>query len=113
SQTSDLQLQTVAFLRSPSFEEGAELSAPGRMSKLAQRLRFDLADALAGDGEALTHLFERVLAAVADAEPHLDHLLFARRERLEDRLGLFLQVQVDHRFGRRHHLAILDEIAKM
>src|SRR5947209_1946563 len=83
------------------------------MPELPQRLRFDLADALAGDGEALTDLFERVLAAVADAEAHLDNLLFARRERLEHRLGLLLQVQIDHRFGGRHDLAILDEIAQM
>src|SRR3546814_10242203 len=27
--------------------------------------------------------------------------------------SLFLQVEIDHRFGRRHHLAIFDEIAQM
>src|SRR5262245_1406586 len=83
------------------------------MTELAQRLGLDLPDALAGDGEALADFFERVLAAVADAEPHLDHLLLARRERLQYRLGLLLEVQVDHRFGRRDDLAILDEVAKM
>src|SRR5438094_7292939 len=83
------------------------------MTQLAERLRFDLADALARDREALTDLFERVLAAVADAEPHLDDFLFARRERLEDRLGLLLQIQVDHGLGRRHDLASFDEIAQM
>src|SRR5262245_18837322 len=83
------------------------------MPQLAQRLRFDLPDALARDREALADLLERVLAAVADAEPHLDHLLLTRRERLEHRLGLLLEVEVDHRFGRRHHLPILDEVAEM
>src|SRR6185436_9664296 len=74
---------------------------------------FDLPDALAGDREALADFLERVLAAVADAEAHLDDLLFARRERLEHRLGLFLQVQVDDRLGGGDHLAILDEVAQM
>src|SRR5262245_27534217 len=83
------------------------------MAKLPQRLRLDLPDAFAGDGEALADLFEGVLAAVADAEPHLDDLLLARRQRLQHRLGLLLEIQIDDRFGRRHHLAILDEIAKM
>ena len=36
------------------------------MTQLAERLRLDLADALAGDRETLADLFERVLAAVAD-----------------------------------------------
>src|SRR5262245_32827585 len=83
------------------------------MTQLAERLRFDLADALARDSEALTYFLERVLAAVADAEPHLDHLLLARRQRLQHRLGLFLEIEVDHRFGGRDDLPILDEVAQM
>src|ERR1700758_3793858 len=83
-------------LRRSPLEERAQLAASRRMTQLAQRFRLDLADALAGDGEALADLLERVLAAVADAEPHLDDLLLARRERLQNRLGLFLQLQVDH-----------------
>src|SRR5713101_5719680 len=99
--------------RSPSLEERAQLPAPRRMAQLAERLGLDLSDALAGDREALADLLERVLAAVAHTEPHLDDLLFARRQRLEHRFGLFLQIQVDDRFGRRNHLAILDEVAEM
>src|SRR5258707_14865554 len=83
------------------------------MSQLSECFGLDLPDALARDREALADLFERVLAAVADAEPHLDHLLLARRERLEHRLGLLLEVQVDDRFGRRDDVAVLDEVAKM
>src|SRR5262245_42532373 len=79
----------------PSFEERPQLAAPRWMPQFPERLRLDLADALARHGEALADLLEGVLAAVADAEAHLDHLLFARRERLEHRLGLFFQVQVD------------------
>src|ERR1700686_693013 len=93
----------------PTLEKCPELAAARRMPELAQRFGFNLTDALAGDGEALADLFERVLAAVPDTEPHLDHLLFARRERLEDGLGLLFEIQVDHRFGRRHDLTVLDE----
>src|SRR5580704_4447418 len=97
----------------PSLEKCPELAAARRMPELAQRLGFDLTDALAGDGEALADLFERVLAAVPNPEPHLDHLLFARRQRLEDGFGLLLEIQVDHRFGRGDDLAVLDEVAEM
>src|SRR6188474_2509795 len=83
------------------------------MTQLAQRLGLDLAYAFAGDREVLAHLFERMLAAVADAEAHLDDLLFARRQRLQHRLGLFLQVEIDDRFRRRHRGAVLDEVAEM
>ena len=38
------------------------------MTQLAERFGFDLADALARDREALAHFFERVLAAVLQAE---------------------------------------------
>src|SRR5262245_57294922 len=80
-----------------AFEERAQLAAPRGVTELPQRLRLDLPYALARDREALADFLERVLAAVADAEPHLDHLLFARGQRLEHRFGLFLQIQVDHR----------------
>src|SRR5207249_4695657 len=84
----------------------AKLSAPRRMPELPQRFRFNLPDALARDGEALADFFQRVFAAVAHAEAHLDDFLLARRERLEHRLGLLLEIQVDDRFGRRDHLPI-------
>src|SRR5436190_24238669 len=100
-------------LRCPAFEKCAQLAAPRRMPQLSERLGLDLPDAFAGDREALADFFECVLAAVADAEAHLDDLLLARRQRLEHRFGLFLQIEVDHRFGRRDDLAILDEIAQM
>src|SRR6476646_4803323 len=86
-------------LRSPSLQKRPQLAAARRMSQLPERFRLDLADALARDREALAHFLERVLAAVADAEAHLDHLLLARRQRLQHRLGLLFQVQVDDRLG--------------
>src|SRR5262245_10689040 len=97
----------------PSLEKRPELAAARRVPQLAQRLGLDLADALARDGEALADLLERVLAAVADTEPHLDHLLLARCQRLQDRFGLLLQVQIDDRLCRRYDLPILDEVAEV
>src|SRR6266567_3724040 len=44
-----------------AFDEGFELAAARRMTQLAERLGFDLADALAGDLEALAYFFEGVL----------------------------------------------------
>jgi hypothetical protein len=35
------------------------------------------------------------------------------RQRLEDRLRLLFQIQVDDRLSRRHDLPILDEVGKM
>src|SRR5262245_45851119 len=83
------------------------------MAELAERLRLDLPDALARDGEALADFLERVLRAFADAKAHLDDALLARRERLEDVVRLLLEVEVDHRIGRRHDVRVWDEIPKM
>jgi hypothetical protein len=79
---------TAAYcaLRPPAFEERLQLAAAGRVAQLAERLRFDLADAFTRDGEVLADLFEGVFVAFADAETHLDDPLFARRQRLETAL---------------------------
>src|SRR5438876_1275445 len=101
------------LLSGPSFQKSPQFPASGRVAQLPERLGLDLTDPLARHGEALTHLFERVLAPVADAEAHLDHLLLARRKSFQHRLGLLLQIEIDDRFGRRHDLPILDEVAEM
>src|SRR6202522_1746314 len=83
------------------------------MPQLAQGLGFDLPDTLPGYLEALTYFLQRMLGAILQAEAHLDHTLFARRQSTQHLRGVFLQVDADHRFGRRHCLAIFDEVAKM
>src|ERR1700730_19195350 len=83
------------------------------MPQLAQRLGLDLPDALASYLEALTYFFQRMLGAIFQAEAHLDHSLFARSQSTQHLRGIFLQVDADHRFGRRDCLAIFDEVAKM
>src|SRR5437762_6080946 len=80
-----------------AFEEGTQLARTRGVPQLAQRFRFDLADAFAGNGERLADFFERVLAAVVQAKPHLDDFFLAWRQRLQHRRSLFLQVQIDDR----------------
>src|SRR6266498_2162704 len=79
------------------FQERLQLLGPRRMPKLAQRLRLDLPDALTGDVEGATDLLERVLGSVADAEPHLQDLLLARGERLQNSARLVLQIRHENR----------------
>src|SRR5688572_19014732 len=82
------------------------------VAQLAQRLRLDLADALARDREALADLLEREVGALADAEAHPQDLLLARRERREHLARLLLEADRHRGVGRRHALSILDEIAE-
>src|SRR6266496_5753054 len=95
------------------LQEGLQLARPRGMPQLAERLGLDLADALAGDREALAHLLEGVLGAVAQPEAHLDDPLLAGGQGLEQRLRLLLEVDVDHGLGGRDHVAVLDEVAQM
>src|SRR5690606_37090170 len=61
------------------IQEAPELPAPRRVFQLAQRLRLDLADAFARDGELLAHFLQRVVGVHADPEAHPEHTLLARR----------------------------------
>ena len=96
-----------------AVHEGAEFARTGWVAQLAQGLRFDLADALAGDGKGLADFFQRVFAAIFEAEAHLDDLLFARGQGAQDLRGLVLEVHVDDGLGGRDYGAILDEISKV
>ena len=51
------------------------------MTKLSQGLGFDLADPFPSNGKILPDFFQSVLAAVFEAEAHLDDFLFARSQR--------------------------------
>src|SRR5436305_15326664 len=83
------------------------------MPQLPQRLSLDLPDTLAGDCERLSDFFERVLAAVFKAKPHLDDLLLARRQSAKHVRSLVFQVDVDDSFRRRNNRAVFDEVAKV
>ena len=59
--------------------------------KLAQRLRLDLADALAGDLELLPDFFERAAAAIVEAEAQVQHFPLAHGQRVEHVLHLLFE----------------------
>src|SRR5690554_2515941 len=68
-----------------------ELAAAGRMAQLAQRLRLDLADALARHAEVLADLLQRVVLPVLQPEAHLQHLALAVTQPVQQVLHLLLQ----------------------
>src|SRR6185436_12542367 len=69
-----------------------EPPAARRVTELAERLRLDLANALAGDVEERAHLFERALrAVVGEPESQAYDLRFARRQRLQHLVHLVAQ----------------------
>ena len=83
------------------------------VTELAQGLGFDLADALAGDLEALADFFQGVLGAVFEAEAHLDDALFARGQSAQDLRGVLLEVDADDGLGGRDGLAVFNEVAEV
>src|SRR5215831_15778384 len=95
------------------LEEAPELLRPRRVPQLAERLRLDLTDALAGDREILADLLQRVLAAVGESEAQPEHLLLARRERVQHLVRLLPQREADHAFDGRADLLVLDEVAEV
>src|SRR5437879_3539858 len=90
-----------------------QLLAPRRVAKLAQRLGLDLANALAGDPEALAHLLEGSLVAVEEPEAQLEHSPLARGEGVEDVLDLGAQHRQRGGVGGRGRLLVLDEVAEV
>src|SRR5262249_54914077 len=95
------------------IQEAAQLARPAGMLELTQRLRLDLADALAGHRELLADFFQRVVGVHADAETHAQHALFARRERSEHARRGLAQVRLDGGVDRQDRVLVLDEIAEM
>src|SRR6266542_1097100 len=95
------------------LQEGLEFLGSRRVAQLAQGFRFDLPDSFPGYVEGAADLFEGVLRAVADAETHLQDLLFARRQGLQDPSRLILEVRHQDRLDWREHSTVLDEVAQM
>src|SRR5271156_1704684 len=102
----------IGSLRS-ALDERLQLLRARRMTQLAERLRFDLADALARHFEVLADFLERVVALLADTEAHAEDLLLARRERLQHLPRLLGEVHVDDRFARGDDALVLDEVAQV
>src|SRR5262245_27549546 len=83
------------------------------MPELPERLRLDLADALAGDVELLPNLLEGPGTPVLEAEAELEHAPLAARQRVEHRLDLLLEELVRGCLRRRQGAAVLDEVAEV
>src|SRR6478672_13441937 len=94
-------------------QEAPQLPAAARVLELAQRLRLDLADALAGDGELLADLLEGVVGVHADAEAHAQDALLARRQRGQNARRRLAQVRLDRRVDRQDRILVLNEIAEV
>src|SRR5262249_49953553 len=71
------------------FEVVAEALRARGVPQLPQRLRLDLADALAGDAELLADLFQRAHLAVVEPEPEAHDRAFAVVQLLERLLDRF------------------------
>src|SRR5262245_11484905 len=69
-----------AARRASRLEEAPELLRTRGVAELPESLGLDLPDALPRHGKVLTHLLERVLAAVGETEAEPEHLLLARGE---------------------------------
>src|ERR1700730_6189581 len=83
------------------------------MTQLAQGFRFNLPDALARDCESLAELFERVLAAIVQAESHLDNCFLARGQRFQYLSGLLTEVQIEGGLRRRNPRRVDNEIGQV
>src|SRR5215471_12053356 len=96
-----------------TVQESSQSPAAAWMPQLPERLCFDLTNTFTRNGEVLAYLFQGVLGTIFETEPHLDDPFFTRRQRVENLLRHFLQIDVDDGIGGRNHSAIFDEIAKM
>src|SRR5688572_24580406 len=83
------------------------------MPQLAERLRLDLADTLAGHVELAADLFERARATILETEPKLQHASLAAGETLEHGLDLLLEELVTGCVARREGLVVGNEVAEM
>ena len=83
------------------------------MLQLAQRLGFDLTNALSGHRELLADFFQRVVGVHADAEAHAQHAFLARGERGQNPRRGLAQVGLDRGVDRQDRVLVLDEIAEV
>src|SRR6202158_144746 len=94
-----------------AFHEALEVARAPNLAQLAQRLRLDLANPFARDGEQLADLFEGAVG-LADAEAHPQDLLFAWRQRRQDLAHQLAEIAPDRRLDRRWREFVLDEVAE-
>src|SRR5215471_16638130 len=94
------------------IEKCLEFAGSRRMAQLAQSLGFDLANALAGDGERPANLLQRPLRTVLHTKAHPDDLLLPRPESSQHLRSPLLKVYLHDRLGGRNFGAVFDEVAE-
>src|SRR5262249_1798806 len=87
----EVALQWQSSSQSGSFKEAFELPNTSWMPHLAQGLRFDLTDSLAGDLELPAHFFKGSAISIDQPKSLLQDLPFTICERLKHVLDFFLQ----------------------
>src|SRR5882762_7251886 len=94
------------------FEEAVQMADAGRVAHLTERLRLDLADALAGDAELAAHFFQRARVTIDQAEALFEDGALTLGERVEHVADLFLQERIGGHLGGILRRLVLDEIAE-
>ena len=83
------------------------------MAQFAQRLRFDLADALARHSELLADFLEGPRLSIDQTEAQANDFLLATRESVQHGLELLLKEFEGSTLERDHGLGVLDEVAEV
>ena len=82
------------------FPEALEVARASGLAELAQRLRLDLANTFARDGEHFADLFKSALGLLSDAKAHPQDLLFAWRQRRQDLARQLAEIAPDRCLDR-------------
>src|ERR1700730_6347288 len=101
------------YLRFRRFQKTCELADTGWMAHFAQSLRFDLANALAGDPELPAHFFKCSAISIDQPEALLQHLALALRQGLEHVFDFLFQQNDCCHVARVFRAFVLDEITKI
>src|SRR4051794_30774455 len=101
------------MLRYALLQVVAQLLRARGVTQLAQGLRFDLADALAGYVELAAYFLEGAAAAIFEAEAQLQHFALARRQAGEHVHDLLLEQLVGGSVGRGQGHRVLDEVTEV
>ena len=104
-------VSALSFLR--LVEKILQLLASAGVPELAQRLGFYLANALAGDAEALAYLFQSVRAAVLQPEAIVQHFALALGEGVEHLLDLLVEQVSGRGLLGVGKFPVLDEVAEL
>ena len=83
------------------------------MAELAQCLRLDLANALAGDAELAAHLFEGAAAPIFEAEAELEDAALAARQAGEHVFHLLAKELLAGRFRGSESGWVFEEVAEV